>query len=214
MTRARHNSNTAYNQAAITHVPPLNLMPPALAKLTEEIRSLTTQQHEAITKVSELQHPDRMEAAKVADRAEHGRRVRAGAKGVTVKDAQEQLAQETTAAQNDLEGINAAITGAYDEFHTLRGECHDDPAPAAKARKLAQAAHAALDAFLKAYTEYDQHDMLRGWYYGHSYQPVRPPLVIDLITATRNGSEPHMTGVDINDLIANLKKELFNESDI
>lgn len=215
MTRTRNNNG--YNNpdyAAIVGVPPLDKLPTELAKVIEEIRALTDQQRDALTTLTGLQDPATIEAAQAHDRAEHGRQIRAGKRGVIVQDEQDKLAQLTAAAQHDLDGINAAIAAAYKEFWEHRNKADDNPDNAAKAKKLAKTVQTTLDAFLKAYTEYDQHDMLRAWYHNHTYQPVKPFPLIELVASSRNGSTPEYIGVDINDLVTNLKKEIINDSDI
>ncbi|WP_427129329.1 hypothetical protein [Pseudarthrobacter sp. S9] len=215
MTRTRPNSapsDIAY--AAIHDVPPLELLPPALAKIITEIRGLTGRQRDAHNKVNDLETVERAEAAKAADLIEYGKQVRAGKKGVIVQDAQRQLAQDITTARHELDGLNAAITQAYAEFWTLRDEADADPAAAQKARELAKAVRATLDAFQAAYQAYDAHDTIRAWYHRHQYQPISGFVLTELVTASRNGDRPHLIRVDVTDLVTNLKQELFNDTDI
>ncbi|MDI3194807.1 hypothetical protein QK290_10600 [Pseudarthrobacter sp. AL07] len=214
MTRTRPNSAPSdVTYAAIHDVPPLELLPPALAKVITEIRGLSGRQRDAVNKVNEFTSDEHAAAAKAADLAEHGKQVRAGKKGVVVQDAQRQLAQDIATAQHELDGINAAITQAYAEFWTLRDEADADPSAAGQARKLAKVTRDALDAFQKAYAEYNEFDMIRGWYHRNQYQPIPGFVLTELVTASRNGDRPHLIRVDINDLVTNLKQELFNDDD-
>jgi hypothetical protein len=215
MTRNRQLDSVGdINSAAIQGVPPLELLPQPLAKVITEIRELGIRQREALTAVNDLKDDASVEAAKAADRAEHARQIRAGKRGVVVQDAQRKLAQDMATAEHELDGVNAAIAAAYVEFWELRDKAHEDPTAAATARKLAKAVQTALDAFQKAYVEYDSHDMIRSWHKRHSYQPIKPFPLIELVTASRNGDRADRIGVDINDLVTNLKQEILNDSDI
>lgn len=215
MTRTRQNGNSAANVTDAIHgVPPLDMLPADLVKVIEEIRDLHVRQRDALTAVNELQDDASVEAAKAEDRAEHGRQIRAGKKGVIVQDAQQKLAKAIAAAQHELDGLNAAVEGAYIEFRALREKAYEDPALAAKARKSASAALAALDAFHAAYGQYDAQDMLRAWYYGHRYQPVKPFPLQELVTLSRNGDRPDRLQVDLDDLVKNLKAEIIDPRDL
>lgn len=214
MTRNRQLDMNNYETAAIQGVPPLEMLPPELAKVTQEVRDLTARQRDALAKVNDLQDGANVEAARAVDKAEHARQIRAGKKGVVVQDAQQQLAQDIASAQHELDGVNAAIEAAYVEFWELRNKADEDPTASATARKLAKATQTALDAFLAAYQAYDSHDMIRAWYHRHNYTPIKPFPLVELVTSSRNGDRSDRIAVDINDLVTNLKKELFNDSDI
>ena len=212
MTRTRRiNSNPT---SAVYGTPPLDMLPADLVKVINEVRDLTARQRTAHETLTGLQDGVTIEAAKVADRAEHGRQIRAGKVGVTVVDAQQKLAMDTAAAQHELDGLNAAVEAASTEFRELRDKAHDDPALGAKARKSAAAALKALTDFHAAYTEYNQLDKLRAWLYGYGFTDVAPFPLQELVSLSRNGDRPDRLTVDLTDLITNLKAEIIDPRDL
>jgi hypothetical protein len=215
MTRYRQNNPAGDPAAAaLSGVPPLELLPADLAKIIEEIRALYARQREALAAVDALNDDAAIEAARTEDLAEHARQIRAGKRGVVCEDAQRKLAQDIAIAKHELEGVDAAFAAANADLRKLRDKAAEDPKAADRARKLAKTVQSTLDNFQAAYAEYDADDMVQAWLRGHAFQPIKPFPLMDLVSASRNGDRASMIGVDINDLVANLKKEILSDSDI